>query len=42
MKPTSEGFFSLIYKNEYNEAIYEKKIDITICKNEKKTVKKLR
>ena len=26
MKPTSEGFFSLIYKNEYNEAIYEQKL----------------
>ena len=40
MKPTSEGFFSLIYRNEYNEAIYEKKFMLQyaeMTKNSEKT-----
>ena len=40
IKPTSEGFFSLIYKNEYNEAIYEKKFILQyaeMTKNSEKT-----
>ena len=40
MKPTSEGFFSLIYKNEYNEAIYEQKLILQyaeMTKNSEKT-----
>ena len=40
MKPTSEGFFSLIYKNEYNEAIYEKKLILQYAKMKKKNSEK--